>query len=139
MQIVSVVFTYKIYFKIYASFSYPQRMSICSLCNIILKIILSIYLFLAVLGLYCCTSFSLIAASGDSSLVAVCGLLLAATFLVAEHRLYGAQAQQLQFPGSRAQAQQLWYTGLVPPWHVGSSWTGDRTHISCVGRWILCH
>ena len=50
-------------------------------------------LFLAVLGLYCCTSFSLIAASGDSSLVAVCGLLLAATFLVAEHRLYGAQAQ----------------------------------------------
>ena len=34
-----------------------------------------------------------VAASGDSSLVAVCGLLLAATFLVAEHRLYGAQAQ----------------------------------------------
>ena len=68
-------------------------MRICSLCYIILKLILSIYLFLAGLGLYCYTSFSLIAASGESSLVAVCGLLLAVTFLVAEHRLYGAQAQ----------------------------------------------
>ena len=51
------------------------------------------YLFLAMLGLYCYTSFSLVAASGDCSLGAVSGLLLAVTFFVVEHRLYGAQAQ----------------------------------------------
>ena len=29
--------------------------------------------------------------------------------------------------------------GLVAPWRVESSQTRDRTHISCVGRWILNH
>ena len=33
--------------------------------------------------------------------------------------------QYLWLPGSRAQAQWLWHTGLVAPWPVGSSWTGD--------------
>ena len=28
-------------------------------------------------------------------------------------------------PGSRAQAPQLWYTGLAAPRHVGSSWITD--------------
>ena len=23
--------------------------------------------------------------------------------------------------------------------HVGSSWTRDWTHVSCIGRWVLCH
>ena len=27
--------------------------------------------------------------------------------------------------------------GLVAPWHVGSSWIRDRTHVSCTGRQIL--
>ena len=31
----------------------------------------------------------------------------------------GERAQQLWLAGSRAQAQQLWRTGLVVPWHVG--------------------
>ena len=35
------------------------------------------------------------------------------------------QAQQLLLAGSRAQAQQLWHTGLVALWHVGSSQTRD--------------
>ena len=48
-------------------------------------------------------------------------------------------AQQLWLAGSRAQAQQLWHTGLVAPWHVGSSWTRDRTHVPCIGRRILNH
>ena len=34
-------------------------------------------------------------------------------------------------------------TGLVAPWHVGSSWTRgrtwDRTRVLCDGRWILYH
>ena len=28
---------------------------------------------------------------------------------------------------------------LVTPWHVGSSWTRDRTHVPCTGRRILNH
>ena len=38
-----------------------------------------------------------------------------------------------------AQAQQLWLTGLVAPWHVGSSQTRTRTRVSCIGRQILNH
>ena len=42
--------------------------------------------------------------------------------------------QQPQLPGSRAQAQRLWGTGLVAPQHVGSSRTRDGTHVSCISR-----
>ena len=38
-----------------------------------------------------------------------------------------------------AQAQQLWLTGLVVPWHVGSSQTRARTRVTCIGRQILNH
>ena len=69
--------------------------------------------------------FSIVASEGYS-LAAVHGLLTAVASLVAEHR-------------SRAQAQQLWHTGLAAPWRVGSSWTRDRTCVSCIGRWILNH
>ena len=41
--------------------------------------------------------------------------------------------------GSRAQAQELWHTGLAAPRHVGSSWTRARTHVPCIGRWTLNH
>ena len=43
----------------------------------------------------------------------------------------------LWFSGSRAQAPWLWCMGLVAPWHVGSSWIRDPTHVSCSGRWSL--
>ena len=36
-------------------------------------------------------------------------------------------------------AQKLWLTGLVAPWHVGSSQTRARTHVPCIGRQILNH
>ena len=45
----------------------------------------------------------------------------------------------LWLSGSRAQAQYLWATGLVAPWHVRSSQIRDQTHIPCLGRWILIH
>ena len=51
----------------------------------------------------------------------------------------GTRAQQLWLTGSRAQAQQLQRTGLVAPWHVGSSRTRDQTCVPCIGRWILNH
>ena len=31
------------------------------------------------------------------------------------------------------------HAGLLTPWHVGSSWTGDQTHVPCISRWILNH
>ena len=37
----------------------------------------------------------------------------------------GVWAQQLWLTDSRAEAQQLWHTGFVAPWHVGSSRTRD--------------
>ena len=33
----------------------------------------------------------------------------------------------------------MWLTGLVAPWHVGSSQTRVRTHVPCIGRRILNH
>ena len=58
----------------------------------------------------------------------------------------------LQSKGSRAhvgsglaalrlgsQAQELWLTGLVAPWHAESSCTRDQTRVPCIGRRILSH
>ena len=45
---------------------------------------------------------------------------------------HGAQAPD-------AQAQQLWLTGPAAPRLVGSSQTGARTHVPCIGRQILNH
>ena len=47
---------------------------------------------MGVLGLHCCEGFSLLTVSRGYSLVAECGLLIAAAFLLAEHRLQGTQA-----------------------------------------------
>ena len=87
------------------------------------------YVFLAVLGLCCCEGFSLVAVRGFSL-----------------KQLLLCRAQTLRHmdlvvvaPGSGAQAQYLWHTGLVDPWHVGSSWIRDGTCVSCIGRWILYH
>ena len=41
----------------------------------------------------------------------------------------------LQSPGSRKRGlQQLWCLGLAAPQHVESSWTRDRTSVSCFSR-----
>ena len=41
--------------------------------------------------------------------------------------------------GLRAQAHQLWHTGLAAPRHVGSSGTRDQTRVPCTSRQILNH
>ena len=46
-----------------------------------------LYLFLAVLGLCCCTGFALVAKSGVHALVAEDGLLTSVASLIAEHGL----------------------------------------------------
>ena len=48
------------------------------------------------------------------------------------------QAQQLWLSGPKAWPQSLWPTQLLPR-IVESSWTRDRTHVPCTGRWILIH
>ena len=44
----------------------------------------------------------------------------------------GAQALDVQ-------AQRPWLTGPAAPRHVGSSRTGARTCVPCIGRWNLNH
>ena len=51
------------------------------------------FLFLAVLGLRCCTGFSLVVVSRGYSLIATHGLLIAVVSLAAEHQLYDTWAQ----------------------------------------------
>ena len=85
-----------------------------------------LYLFLAVLGLrFCARTFSSCGKWGPL-FIAVRG-----PFTVVASRC-GAQAPD-------AQAQQLWLTGLVAPWHVGSSQTKARTRVPCICRQILNH
>jgi len=54
-------------------------------------------------------------------------LLIALASFAVEHWLEGPWAPQLG------------RTGLVAPRHGGSSQTRDRTHVLCIGRWILNH
>ena len=98
------------------------------------------WVFVAVRG------FSLVAVSGGYSSLQCMGFSLQWLLLLwstgSRHTGFsscGPQAQQLWLLGSRAQAQQLWHTGLVALRHVGSSWSRDRTHVPCHGRRILNH
>ena len=98
---------------------------------------LFIYLFLAGLRLCCCVGFFSLAVSGGYPLVEVCRLLTAVASAVAELRLQVHGLQQWQLPGSGAQVQQLWCTGLAAPQYVGSLRTRDGTHVFCIVRWIF--
>ena len=78
--------------------------------------------------------FSLVAVSGDLSLVAAHRLRFAVASPVAEDGLQGSEP-----PGSRAQAPRMWPMGLAASQHVGSSWIWDQTCVSCISRWTLYH
>ena len=60
-----------------------------------------------VLGLCCCTGFSLVATSGGYSLVAVHSLLIAVASLFAEHRLYDTWASAVAVQGLSSAIPQL--------------------------------
>ena len=115
--------------------------------NFISYIFLNLFiLFVAALGLHCCVWVFSSCRGRGLLFVAVHRLLIAVASLVAEHGLQcvgfsscAMWAQQLWLMGSRAQAQQLWHTGLVVPRHVGSSRTRARTRVPCIGRQILNH
>ena len=89
---------------------------------------------------------SLVAVSGGYSSLRCVGFSLSWLLLLrstgSRHAGFsscGTWAQQLWLAGSRAQAQQLWHTGLVAPWHVGSSRTRAQTRVPCIVRQILNH
>ena len=79
---------------------------------------------LAVLGLHSCADFFLVAASRGYSSLPCAGFSLLWLLL-------------LRSPGFRACGLSSW--GSAALWHVGSSQTRGRIHVSCVGRWILYH
>ena len=105
-----------------------------------------LFIFLAMLGPRCYAGFLLVAASGGYSSLWCIGFslrwLLLFQSMGSRHEGFsscGTWAQQLWLAGSRAQAQQLWHTGLVALQHVGSSPTRARTRVPCIGRRILNH
>ena len=65
------------------------------------------YVFLAVLGLCCCSGFSLVVTSRDSFLVAMGGLLILVASLVA-HGLWGAWASVVLACGLSTCGAQAW-------------------------------
>ena len=83
----------------------------------------------------CYMGFSLFAARGSYSLVAVCRRLIAVASLIEEHGLSG----QASFSSCSTWAQFLWLMGLVAPQHVGSSQIRDWICVSCTDRRILYH
>ena len=121
----------------------PPKLMLCCNTSIILKSFkLFIYLFLTVLGRHCSTGFSLVA--GKQGLLSSCGA-------PASHRggfsccraqalglrgfsSCGTWVPQLQLPGSRVQAQQLWPRCLVASQHMESSPIRDQTYVSFIGR-----
>ena len=70
------------------------------------------------LGLHCCTGFSLVAVSRGCSLVSVHGPLTEVASLAMEHGSRPLGFQQLQHVGSVVVAPRLWSTGSIV-WHVG--------------------
>ena len=102
-----------------------------------------VYMFLAVLGLCCCAwAFS---SCREQVFLAVLGfLIVVASFPCCGAQVLGvwassAVALRLGSCASWALEHRLGSCGprdLVAPWHVGSSWTMDRTHVHCIGRQI---
>jgi len=66
-----------------------------------------------VLGLLCCSGFFLAGVSRGYSLVVVYRLLIAVASLLWSTGSRVLGLQKLELPGSRAQAQQWWCTGLI--------------------------
>ena len=112
--------------------NYHSLTSVCSL----FKIILFIYLFLAVLVPRCCADSARVAASGGYSLAEMLASHCGGFF-------FGAQAPgHTGFSSCGSQAHRLnscgtWAELLRGMWE--SSQIRDRTHVSCIGKQILYH
>ena len=102
------------------------------------KKFLYVFYFLAVLGFSCCSGFSLVVESGDYTLIVVHGLLLTV--------ISRCRAQTLGHTGFSSCSPHDEGTGSVVKKHrlsslrhVESSWVGNPTRVSCIGKQILYH
>ena len=96
-----------------------------------------------------CEGFSLVVVGGGYSLASVHGLLVVASLMV--QGLQGTQASAVAACGlsscgswaleHRLKSCGVWTWFLCSMWDLaGPSWIFlDQTHVSCIGRWILCH
>ena len=78
-----------------------------------------------------------VAARGLALLVAACGAQAPrGSGFCRRARAPGAGSSSFSTRLSRCSswARELWCAGLVAPWHVGSSWTRDRTCVLCIDR-----
>ena len=102
-----------------------------------------IALFLAGCGLRCCAVFPLWRVGATLWLRCVashCSALSHCRAQVLGHVGFTCPVGSLGVaPGSSAQAQQSWGTGLAALQHVGSSQIGDRTRVSGIDRQVLYH
>ena len=94
------------------------------------------------LGLLCCTRA--LSNCGERGLIPVAlhRPLPVVASPAAKHRLQTHGLQRLWhagFSSCGSQAQQPWRTGSVALRHVGSSRTGARTRVPCIGRRIPNH
>ena len=103
-----------------------------------------IYLFLALLGLCCCTDFSLVVLSGGCSQVVVFRLLIVVASLVVELRLSVLRFSNPNTKDSKAVAPRLQTTGSIVVAHglscskaCGILQTRDRIRVFNPGRWSL--
>ena len=89
------------------------------------------------LGHSCCVCFSIVVASGSYSQFEVHGLLIAVASLVVEQGLQGAWASVVAACGFSSFFCSWTLEYRLSSVHVGSSQTGDGTHVSCIGRQSL--
>ena len=95
---------------------------------------------IAVLDL--CSYMGFDSSGGECRLLCIRGTQASDRRGFSRSRGWGSAACGLQLwqrMGSRVQAQQLWWVGLLAPQSVGSSQTRVWTHVSCMGRQIPYH
>ena len=77
--------------------------------------------------------------------ITVPGLLISAAALGAERRLWGTGLQYRGLWAQQSESPALEHRrnscgpGLAALWHVGASWTRDRTRVPGIGRRVLHH
>ena len=118
---------------------------VCLLYKQLFKYFLKSFSFfknLFILFIYFCLHWVFIAVCGLSLVVASrgCSSLWCAGFSLRWLLLLPSTgSRRTGFSSCGMGAQQLWYTGLVAPQHVGSSRTKARICVPCNGRQILNH
>ena len=99
--------------------------------NYFFKKFIHLFIFSYIGSLLLCEGFLQLQRAGAtlhcSAWASHCGLSL----------LQSMGSRRVNFSSCGTQAQQLWLTGLVAPWHMGSSRTRARTHVPCIGRRFL--